>query len=291
MNPLFRTSVLDAALAEDAARARAEYLNIPREDLSDFVPPDVVENVTNRGIYEFPPEPGVKYTAFADCAGGTGTDSFALAIARRDGLTRGAILVAVRERKPRFVPAQVIAEFAQLLKAYNITEVQGDRYAIGFHADEWRQHSIKFVECERTTSENYLSLLPLLLASRVRLLDNSTLRNQLTSLERRVGAGDRETVTHPQIASAHDDVSCAAAGALVLAAGPDKYPLVAALGYDDAPPPRPYMSFAWPAWWTLQDFRNACATDPSMRHLHEYSLAMTEYDWLQAPYEALKTHH
>jgi hypothetical protein len=223
MNPLLRTSVVDAALAEDASRARAEYLNVFREDLSDFVPLDVIEACSNRGIHELPPEPGIKYVAFADCAGGTGADSFALAIAKRDAATRGAVLVAIRERKPRFVPAQVIGELAQLLKAYGIGEVQGDKYAVGFHADEWKQHGIKFIACERTTSENYLSLLPLLLAGRVRLLDSATLRNQLASLERRVGAGDRETVSHPQIASAHDDVAAAVAGSLVLAASRSTY--------------------------------------------------------------------
>jgi hypothetical protein len=223
MNPLLRTSVVDAALAEDVSRARAEYLNVWREDLADFVPLDAIEACSDHGVHELPPEPGTKYTAFADCAGGTGADSFALAVAKRDAATRGAVLVAIRERRPRFVPAQVIGELAMLLKAYGITEVQGDKYAVGFHADEWRQHDIKFIACERTTSENYLSLLPLLLAGRVRLLDNATLRNQLASLERRVGAGDRETVSHPQIASAHDDVAAAASGALVLAASRSSY--------------------------------------------------------------------
>jgi hypothetical protein len=128
------------------------------------------------------------------------------------------MLDVVREVRPRFVPAQVIADFAQLLKLYKITEIQGDKYAIGFHEAEWRTHGIKFTACKRTTSENYLQALPLLLAGRVRLVDNLTLRNQLSSLERRAGAGDRETVAHAQHASARDDLACAACGALVLAA-------------------------------------------------------------------------
>jgi len=33
---------------------------------------------------------------------------------------------------------------------------------------------------------------------RCRLVDNMTLRTQLSGLERRVGAGDREAVSHPQ---------------------------------------------------------------------------------------------
>jgi hypothetical protein len=78
-------------------------------------------------------------------------------------------------------------------------------------------HGIKLTACERTTSENYLSILPMMLAKRCCLVDNMTLRSQLAALERRVGAGDRETISHPQHASAHDDVACAACGALVLA--------------------------------------------------------------------------
>jgi hypothetical protein len=120
---------------------------------------------------------------------------------------------------------RVIAEFAQLLKLYNVTEIQGDKYAIGFHEAEWRSHGIRFIACERTTSENYLHALPLLLAGRLRLIDNMTLRSQLSALERRVGAGDRETISHPQHASAHDDVATAECGALVAAATRPAYNL------------------------------------------------------------------
>jgi hypothetical protein len=56
------------------------------------------------------------------------------------------------------------------------------------------------------------------LSTAIGAVDNMTLRTQLAALERRVGAGDRETISHPQHASAHDDVACAACGALVLAA-------------------------------------------------------------------------
>jgi hypothetical protein len=219
MNPTLPAHVADKALAEDAPKARAEFQNIWREDLSDLIPLDVVESCTDFGVHERAPQAGVKYYAYCDASSGV-ADSFAVAIAHRskDGT---AVLDVLRERKPRFVPAQVIAEFAQLLKSsYNVTEVQGDKYAIGFHEAEWRRHGIKFTACERTTSENYLHALPLLLAGRVRLVDSVTLRSQLASLERRVGAGDRETVSHPAHASAHDDVACAACGAITVAAKP-----------------------------------------------------------------------
>jgi hypothetical protein len=218
MNPRLSAKVVERALAKDAQKARAEYLNVWREDLSDFIPLDVVEACTDRGVYERPPRRGVQYVAYADAAGGTGTDSFTLAVAHRGAPCE---LDLIRERKPRFVPAQVVAEYATILKSYGINKVHGDKYAGGFHSSEWATHGIEFVSSERSTSENYLAALPLLLAGRVRLLDSAALRNQLSSLERRVGAGDHERVDHPAHASADDDVACAAAGALVLSAAPD----------------------------------------------------------------------
>jgi hypothetical protein len=220
MNPALATSVIDKALAEDAAKARSEFQNIWREDLSDFIPADVIESCTDFGVHERAPQSGLDFVAYCDASSGV-ADSFAIAIAHRG---TPHMLDVVREVKPRFVPAQVIAEFAETIcKPYGITEIYGDRYAIGFHEAEWRNHGIEFIACERTTSENYLHCLPVLLAGRVRLVDNVTLRNQLISLERRVGAGDKETVTHPARASAHDDVAAAACGAISLAAKYGKY--------------------------------------------------------------------
>jgi hypothetical protein len=122
-----------------------------------------------------------------------------------------AVVDVLREYKPRFTPATVIAELAALCKKYNIYEVEGDKFAGGFHADEWQRH---FKPCERTTSENYLTLLPMLLNGRARLLDNATLRAQLAGLERKATATGHEVVTHAQVSGAHDDLSTAAAGAL-----------------------------------------------------------------------------
>jgi hypothetical protein len=103
-----------------------------------------------------------------------------------------------------------------LCRTYNITVVRGDKYAIGFHLNEWKTHGITFEPCENTTSENYLTTLPLMLAGRVRLPDNKTLRAQLGALERRPGEG-REQVSHPQHDAAHDDVATAVCGAIVAA--------------------------------------------------------------------------
>jgi hypothetical protein len=70
MNPALPTHVIDKALAKDAPKARAEYLNVWREDLSDYIPADEIDNCTAWGTFERPPQPGIFYQAYADCAGG-----------------------------------------------------------------------------------------------------------------------------------------------------------------------------------------------------------------------------
>jgi hypothetical protein len=217
MNPSLPQRIVDDALAADPYKAGAEYLGRWREDIADFVPLDVVEAATDFDVRERPPQPGIRYFAFADAAGGTGKDSFGLACAHcENDAVRTVKLDLVRERKPRFVPAVVITELAQVLRAYGISEIWGDGFAGGFHLGEWQRNGIIFRACENTTSENYLHMLPMLLSGRVRLINNETLRSQLTSLER-VTLNTREQVRHPQIESAHDDVACAASGALVMA--------------------------------------------------------------------------
>jgi hypothetical protein len=218
MNPKLSAAVVDAAMVNDAPRARAEYLNIWREDVDDFVPVDIVEACTDWGTHERPRQPGVRYFGYADAAGGTGQDSFTLAIGHAENdAARTIVIDVIRERRPRFVAADVIKEYAELLRSYGIHEIISDRYAAGFSADEWRRNGINFRACAQSTSENYLRALPLLTSRRARLVDHAVLRAQLSGLERRV-VGGHETVGHAPRSGAHDDVSCAAAGCLVEAA-------------------------------------------------------------------------
>ena len=124
---------------------------------------------------------------------------------------------AVRERRPRFVAADVIKEYAELLRSYGVHEVVSDKFAAGFSSDEWSRNGIRFKACDNSTAENFLFALPLLTSKRARLIDDATLRKQLSGLERRVVAG-HEIVGHAQRAGAHDDVAAAVCGALVEAA-------------------------------------------------------------------------
>ena len=69
---------------------------------------------------------------------------------------------------------------------------------------------------ERDRTAIYADFLPLLTSGRARLLDAPRLVGQLCNLERRASPMGRDRIDHP--AGAHDDLSNAAAGALVLAA-------------------------------------------------------------------------
>ena len=216
MNPKLPQAVVEKALAADPFRGAAEFLSKWREDLSDCYPLDVIERCTTFGIFERPPKPDRHYVCAVDPASGTGSDSFALAIAHvePDGLVQ---LDLVREIKPKFVPAEVIKNFVPLLKLYRISEIYADNYAGGFHSSEWLANNVRFKSFEHTTSENYLHALPMLLSGRGQLCDAMVLRSQLGSLERTLSPSGHETVSHPKNQNAHDDVAAAACGALVVA--------------------------------------------------------------------------
>jgi hypothetical protein len=214
MNPLLPPEIVAKALAEDPGRARAEYLSQWREDLTDFIPADVIEAATDWGVRERSRIAGVRYCAFTDAAGGSGSDGFTLGIShiQPDGVV---VLDVLRERVPRFVPAAVVAEYSALLKSYGVFEVRGDHFSGAWCSDEFVRNGIRYLPSQKTKSEIYLAALPLLLSGRARLLDDEKLRRQLGGLERRVHAGGRESVDHGAGAGSHDDCANSACGALV----------------------------------------------------------------------------
>ncbi len=187
-----------------------------RDDVESFVTPEAVESVTMAGRRELPPERDHegnllrRYYAFTDPAGGSGGDSWALAIGYP------GVLAAVRETQPRFSPSNVVADYVPTLRAYGITEVEGDHFAGEFPRELFRQHGITYRTSERSKSELYRECLPLLNSGQVELLDLPRLKAQFVGLERKVAPSGQETITHAL--GGHDDIANAAAGVLVRAA-------------------------------------------------------------------------
>ena len=89
------------------------------------------------------------YRAFVDPSGGS-EDSFTVAISHRDRKNDLVVIDAVRERVPPFSPAQVVEDFAALLKSYRISKVTGDHYAGEFPRELFRKHgiSLRIVEAD-----------------------------------------------------------------------------------------------------------------------------------------------
>lgn len=212
-NPTLPQRVIDRALEKDRAAASAEYLAEFRVDIEQFVSLDVVESCVADGVLERPWQPRVQYKGFVDPSGGS-SDSMTMAISHAEG--DKVVLDVLRERKAPFSPADVTAEFAQLFRSYGITRIRGDRYAGEWPREAFQEHGITYEPSEKSRSELYVDLLPLLNSGRADLLDSKRLIEQLVGLERRTSRGGRELIDHAP--NAHDDVANAAAGALDLVA-------------------------------------------------------------------------
>jgi len=214
MNPGLDQKIIEEAYARDPVAAASEYGAEFRSDCERFVALEVVDACCVRERFELPRVADVRYFAFVDPSGGS-ADSMTLSIAHRLKSTGAAILDLIREVKPPFSPERVVRDFAATLKSYGISEVVGDHYAGEWPRERFAVHQIVYKPSEKSRSEIYLELLPLLNSRRVGLLDNPKLMSQLVNLERHVARGGRETIDHAP--GGHDDVANAAAGALVLA--------------------------------------------------------------------------
>src|SRR5262249_36665739 len=110
-----------------------------------------------------------------------------------------------------FSPGDVIAEFSSLLKTYRITKVKGDRYAGEFPRELYRKQGIEYRCADKTKSDLYRDMLPLLNAGRITLPKSERLVQQLCGLERRVERAAKDSAD--QGSSAEDAWAKAFAGA------------------------------------------------------------------------------
>lgn len=214
MNPTVPKAIIDAAYEADEAVALAEYGAQFRRDIESFLSRDVLDAAVLDGITELAPIAHQQYVAFVDPSGGS-ADAMTLAIAHWEPALETARLDALREVRPPFSPEQVVSDFAALLQRYRITSVTGDRYAGEWPREQFRKRGITYHPADRTKSELYRDLLPLLNSQRVTLLDHPRLLRELANLERRVSRGGRDLIDHAP--AQHDDLANAAAGALCLA--------------------------------------------------------------------------
>jgi hypothetical protein len=210
MNPTVPQALIDRAMERDPASAAAEYGAEFRTDVEGFVSREAVEAVISPGVYERAPLSNTKYLAFVDPSGGS-ADSMTLAIGHKE--SQLALLDAIRERRPPFSPEAVVKDFADLLKRYRISKVEGDRYAGEWPREVFKKYGVTYDASARPKSDLYRDLLPRLNSGEVDLLDEQRLVAQLCGLERRTSRGGRDSIDHAP--GSHDDLANAVAGCLV----------------------------------------------------------------------------
>ncbi len=216
MNPTLRKGSLDREQRRDSERFRREYEAEFIEGLETFLPGSCVDAVVRCDRRELPPCPGVSYVAAVD-PNGAGQDAFTLAVVHTETVDshRRVIHDVMRGwTNTRARPVNldsVVSEIGDILKAYRVKHVCGDRYAAGWVQQAFESRGIRY-EVAEEIAKAYLEMEPLILQGRIELLDHPQLIRELKMLERRARAGGRPEITHPH--GAHDDY----ANALALAA-------------------------------------------------------------------------
>jgi len=216
LNPLLSQEFIDAQLAEDYERNRAEYLSEWRQDISQFINDEIIINSTIPNRTNLPPVEGVSYKFYTDGASGSksGGDSFTLCCAYEDKKTKKIIISGIWEYRPSFSPASVIEEYSKIIKQYGCSQVVGDRWSPGTFSDLWRQQGIHYETNELSTSDTYMESLTFLSAGQVELLDHQRSLNQLRSLERFVRKSAKDHIDHRQ--GSHDDLATAILGCVYI---------------------------------------------------------------------------
>lgn len=202
-NPTIEPRIIEEALQDDPEGARSEWLGEFRQDISDFMPRQIIEESARTSPLELPYQKGTRYIGVADPAGG-GADEFTMGIGHLEGDV--VVIDVIRARRGK--PAQIVEEYAPLFKEYGIDRIKTDRFAGSWPADEFAKHGIQCDQAAKPKSQLYIDSLSRFNSGQVQLPPDDVLINQFCNLERRAMRGGREQVDHPS--GHHDDRANAA---------------------------------------------------------------------------------
>jgi hypothetical protein len=209
MNPTIDQGFIDKESKKDPTAAASEWYGEFRQDIESYVSREALEGVIAPGVYEIPYSTNYVYQGFADPSGGA-RDSYTLGIGHVEDGTK--ILDCLRSRKPPFDPAQVTAEYARVLKTYHVSTVRGDRYSAEWVVRAFEKNGIHYITSDKSKSELYSELLPLINSGQCQLLDDKKMFRQLLGLERRTSRSGKDSIDHGP--RGFDDSANAAAGCL-----------------------------------------------------------------------------
>ena len=215
MNHTLPQSVVDAALQEDLAAAKSEYLGEFRDDVCIFLPRELIEQYVVKNRFELLPRQGVIYGGFADVSGGRHDDG-SISIAHRSD--KKIVIDCIKRYRPPHNPNEVIHSMCDVLKSYHIKQAVGDNYSAEFTVASFRSNGIRYTKSELNKSQLFLEFLPALCSGGIELLDDEVLINQLSNLERRIRSGGKDVVCKSM--GAKDDIANAVSGVCALLSKP-----------------------------------------------------------------------
>jgi hypothetical protein len=207
MNPTLSEKAVARAMERDPEAAKAEYMAEFRTDLSNFISRDTIMDLARTQPNTVPYDRKRSYRAFVDPAGG-GQDEFCLAIGHDHGTQIIVDMLVAR----RGTPAQIVAEYAAVLKEYGIRTITGDRYAGSWPGDEFHRHGITLEHSAKVRSDLYKDALAVINSGRAELPPDDKMLNQFVGLERRTSRSGKDTIDHGP--GGHDDRANVVAGLL-----------------------------------------------------------------------------
>jgi hypothetical protein len=208
MNPTISEDLINREVKKDPSAARAEWYAEFRQDIETFLSPDALERCI-RPAGNLAPIAFTNYYGFVDPSGGR-SDAMTLAIGHNDD--ERAVVDLLKAWVPPFDPATVTSEIADLIKAYKINAVTGDRYGAAWVENTFKRFGVAYNPCELAKSPLYLALEGRINTQQVELPEDEKLVKELLALERRRGRSGKDSVDHPPGRGSHDDRANAVAG-------------------------------------------------------------------------------
>ena len=199
LRPDIDRSIIDAAMARDPERARAEWYSEERSDLDAAFLETWIDDALSIPDKPLPRSEHLSWQYFAawDGSGGARDAAVLAAAIVRPDRPDIATVVFLRRWPAPHSPASVVAEAAIYLKEYGLSTVTGDAYASGFMKDAFAKEGIHYIQSELNRSEIYLEAIPLFATGKLELPKNEQLRRELISIQRRSRSGGRDSCDHP----------------------------------------------------------------------------------------------
>jgi hypothetical protein len=214
MNPTLPQSVVDAARDTDYQLYLSEFMGCWREPLDALFSRSQLDSLVVKDRIDAFPRKGVRYHCFVDMSGGR-VDSATICITSRDKESKKVRIEFLKEYKPPFSPTYVIGRMVEILREWGIKSVTGDRFGSRFTSDSFSDRGIHYQPSDKSASELFLELLPVVSTGGIELPPDEVMLHQLSTLERRVRSGGKDLVEARK--GLHDDVAVAVAGACYLA--------------------------------------------------------------------------